>query len=1187
MNFLDNMSIGRKLQLLVAIPFIAFIVYAVKDSYTIYTNVKDMQKIHKVAELSTKISALVHETQKERGMTAGYLGSKGKKFADTLPGQRELSNSRAKDMNDFAKTIDFSHYPSFFKSKLDDAMQKFKNLDSIRKKVDNMSIATKDAIGYYTRMNGLLLDEVVVVAKLSNEAAISNEITAYSSFLLSKERAGIERAVGANTLSRDSFAPGMKIKLNNLISSQDAFMKNFLYYASPEAISFYKKTLQGKPIDEVNRIRNIMLNATEMGGMNFNAEYWFSTITKKINLLKKVENHIRDTLRIKDKKTKEAVVIASNISNLLHETQKERGATAGFIGGKGKKFVEKLKNQRKLTDKKIEILLKSVKKYHIPATLQKNLKKALDNFKQLKSIRTKVSKLAISAKDAIKYYTGMNSSFLDVIKTVAKLSKNIQESQDLTAFYNFLMSKERAGIERAVLSNTFARNKFLPGMKKKFIVLITEQKAFLTSFKASARPSLIKYYEKTLNSKYVREVNRIRKIALDTTMLGGFGVDSSYWFDQITKKINMLKKIDDYLAKTLIVHVEQIKSDSWNELIKNLIIFIVVFLLVTLFAILIPKRIASSIKSFQEGLKFFFQYAIREKDYLKPMKVRGSDEIAQMTIEMNKQIKKTEYIIEQDKKVVMEIDDVMAKVANGFFGYNIKNHGATDEVERLRTNINDMLVDSKKKFDVINKNLDQFAKGKFDYRLSESELEGMYGDFGSLVTSTRLLGHNISELLAQIVNAGEALNNNTTTLTASVQTLSESSNNQAASLEETAAAVEEITSNLRNSSENVANMSRLADEVTTSANQGQKLANQTASSMDDINTQVTAINDAISVIDQIAFQTNILSLNAAVEAATAGEAGKGFAVVAQEVRNLAARSAEAAKEIKDLVVSANEKASNGKSIADNMIKGYEELNEKISENKTMIDLVATASKEQETGMSQINDTINTLDHVTQRNAHASSEIDKMTSEVSELSNRLLQLSSYASFRPAIKDQVCDIELVNKVATLKNDHIVFKDTNFSKLGDNLNWKVVNHHECNLGKWIDEQERNNADFVKSSAWSNLKTVHEKVHEGVQKYIDADSRKVSNDELRNIAKEIEFDTSMVFSYIDGAKEAHCKEMKAKRHPKSNNSKATARHEKTVPKLAKKPTAYTAVHRETKPPVQKNIDSSAVTDDEEWESF
>ena len=182
-------------------------------------------------------------------------------------------------------------------------------------------------------------------------------------------------------------------------------------------------------------------------------------------------------------------------------------------------------------------------------------------------------------------------------------------------------------------------------------------------------------------------------------------------------------------------------------------------------------------------------------------------------------------------------------------------------------------------------------------------------------------------------------------------------------------------------------MSKLSSNVTTSANQGEKLANETTVAMDEINNQVNLINEAIGVIDNIAFQTNILSLNAAVEAATAGEAGNGFAVVAQEVRNLASRSAEAAREIKTIVENATIKANEGKEIASNMIEGYKHLNQNISQTINLISDIQNASKEQLLGIEQINDAVNQLDQQTQQNAMVASQthdIAIVTDEISKL-----------------------------------------------------------------------------------------------------------------------------------------------------------------------------------------------------------
>ncbi|NQY93681.1 MAG: chemotaxis protein, partial [Campylobacteraceae bacterium] len=220
---------------------------------------------------------------------------------------------------------------------------------------------------------------------------------------------------------------------------------------------------------------------------------------------------------------------------------------------------------------------------------------------------------------------------------------------------------------------------------------------------------------------------------------------------------------------------------------------------------------------------------------------------------------------------------------------------------------------------------------------------------------------------------------------------------QAANIEETAAAIEEITANMQNSGNHIAKMTSYANEVSSSVKDGQDLATRTASSMDEINNQTNAIADAITVIDQIAFQTNILSLNAAVEAATAGEAGKGFAVVAQEVRNLAARSADAAKEIKDLVENATSKANDGKTISTEMIEGYNKLNTNIHNTLELIDSVSASSKEQITAMEQINDAVNTLDQTTQQNAATASSANKVAQEVSEIAEKVVEHTNDKEF----------------------------------------------------------------------------------------------------------------------------------------------------------------------------------------------
>ncbi|WP_416276516.1 methyl-accepting chemotaxis protein [Poseidonibacter lekithochrous] len=192
-------------------------------------------------------------------------------------------------------------------------------------------------------------------------------------------------------------------------------------------------------------------------------------------------------------------------------------------------------------------------------------------------------------------------------------------------------------------------------------------------------------------------------------------------------------------------------------------------------------------------------------------------------------------------------------------------------------------------------------------------------------------------------------------------------------------------------------MSGLATAVINSAKEGQELAFKTNYAMDEINEQVSAIKDSISVIDQIAFQTNILSLNAAVEAATAGEAGKGFAVVAQEVRNLANKSTEAAKEIKHLVASANLKTNEGKTIANDMIEGYSCLNTDIDKTIDIINDVANTSKEQQIGIVKINDAVRILEEQIQANTEVSSQANSIAEKTSLIANTIVDTANEKDF----------------------------------------------------------------------------------------------------------------------------------------------------------------------------------------------
>lgn len=350
-------------------------------------------------------------------------------------------------------------------------------------------------------------------------------------------------------------------------------------------------------------------------------------------------------------------------------------------------------------------------------------------------------------------------------------------------------------------------------------------------------------------------------------------------------------------------------------------------------------------------------------------------------------------LLDQVEAFSRDISSSLHGIANGNMSRKMFPSGLHGDFVRVSDEINDALdviAVAQSKDEFIQKmilTLNAYTKG--DYR-PKIDLEGMQDDIVELAKGINTLGEALSELSRVNYENGLILQNGSNALSSNVANITNATKTQAQSLEETSSALEEITQSMKESNKNTKQMAEYGDELTKSANEGEDLANRTTKSMDEINEEVSMINDAITVIDQIAFQTNILSLNAAVEAATAGESGKGFAVVAQEVRNLATRSSQAAKEIKDLVESANVKADEGKNIASQMIDGYGKLNENINLTMNLLKSVSHSSSEQERAISQINESIMILDKNTQESANIALQTNSIAQESNEIALKIVE-----------------------------------------------------------------------------------------------------------------------------------------------------------------------------------------------------
>lgn len=293
---MQNMKIKSLVVILVLIPVVVACIFSFQVLQRQMSLVNEMTSLQTLVELSVKMSNTLHEQQKERGATAVFLGSKGQKFRAELTAQRKLTDEKRKIFEQYVNGVDVSVYGTEFTANLDRLMSEIGKMDNVRAKVDTFSISLPAAIKYYTDLNGINMDLSASMALLSQNAEITNYLHAYVSFLQSKERAGIERAVGAGAFAGKSFSTKILRRFGDLINIQDTYISVFRNVATDEQVEFYKKTMVNKATTNVERMRQVAFSSPS-DVSSVDAGVWFKTITKKINLLKDVEDKLAEDLR--------------------------------------------------------------------------------------------------------------------------------------------------------------------------------------------------------------------------------------------------------------------------------------------------------------------------------------------------------------------------------------------------------------------------------------------------------------------------------------------------------------------------------------------------------------------------------------------------------------------------------------------------------------------------------------------------------------------------------------------------------------------------------------------------------------------------------------------------------------------------------------------------------------------------
>jgi len=337
---------------------------------------------------------------------------------------------------------------------------------------------------------------------------------------------------------------------------------------------------------------------------------------------------------------------ASVSALLVHELQKERGASAGFLSSKGTKFQQAIKKHRQTTDQKQQILQAFIQSNKLPSNLSSLFSQVTQELNKVTDMRKRVDNLSVSISEEVAFYTRLNTLLLSIMDNTANKNRNPELAISAVTIGSFLQHKERAGIERAILSNVFAKDKFTPALLEKFIRLIAEQQAYLDKFSAHATPEQLSIYKNNLPKDALEDVEDYRQLALKKMKVGGFNTDPTVWFNSISKKIDRLKSVEVLLLKQLHTKNEMLIAKKERLLITLAIIILLPLSLVLFLSLYITTQLHKGINEITSKLNNI----TTSNDLTSRVEVDSKDELGEISGAINQLVKHLQGLVEKIHK---------------------------------------------------------------------------------------------------------------------------------------------------------------------------------------------------------------------------------------------------------------------------------------------------------------------------------------------------------------------------------------------------------------------------------------------------------------------------------------------------------------------------------------------------------
>jgi len=921
MNMLSRLKLSQKLVLLVVLPIIIMLSFAFYQSYLAFSLYSSSSKLEQMVELGIRVSNLVHESQKERGMSAGYIGSKGEKFASEIVTQRQAMDEKLDILKQYLTELDTESMSHHFAKSIDKLLERLDALGETREAITSLKMPLNQALAYYTGNNNTALSLIEEMATLAPEQKIAIMISGYANFLNGKERAGIERAVLTNTFSKNHFGEGMFQKFLELVTIQKTYTNAFLAMASGEAKSRYDDVLKDPNVIEVDRIRSIALSNGKR--------------TELVNQLNIALGYGGMIHRFKN------YVLRSKAKDLASVQQNAKSAILALDQYAALPAV----SEKVLED--IQAVRDTVNNYSEAAENISAMKQSGMQIAEIDSI------VKISDGAALKAIKQLGQGHFDIdptywFKTITvkiNLLKDFENSLADDLLVSVLALKSSATVNLVV------------------IALVS-----LAGLLVSVGLSLL--ISKNLRQQIGGEPSDIEAIAQQIAEGslhledGGHGGQSSGIYAAMT---NMQQKLSQVIEQDI---QKIVNSARKGDLSRRINLSDKSGFYETL-AEGVNDLVDSSEAIINDNIRVFSSLANGDLSQTITREYEGS--FNQLKNDANTTIEKLNQVIQGDIKSLIE------SAVNGDLGQRIDLSDKQGFFKELSSGINQLVESVDSIFEDTTAAMESMSQGD----LTKSLTNNYVGQFDSLKININSTMANLEDTITRLSGSSNNVNLTSKSILDGSNNLSARTEQQASALEETAASMEELTSTVKNNADNAVQAEQLASSAKTSTEHGGEIMHSASEAMAEINQSSLKIAEIISVIDEIAFQTNLLALNASVEAARAGDQGRGFAVVATEVRNLAGRSATAAKEIKELINDSVSKVQVGVTLVDQSKTSQAEIVESMDRVSSIISEIALASREQAEGIEQVNQAVASLDEVTQQNAALAEETSAAASSLTE------------------------------------------------------------------------------------------------------------------------------------------------------------------------------------------------------------